>query len=113
MRRGVTLAEIMLVFALIGIALGVAVPPLVGALDRIEVAAVASHIAAAHTRARMLAVTRSQAVVLTVDSLALVIRSRNSPAPLWSAHGPAQAGVSLIGTGRTFTFSPEGFSLGL
>ncbi len=113
MRRGVTLAEIMLVLAVMGIALGVAVPPLIGALDRIEVAAAASHIAAAHTRARLLAVTRNQVVVLTVDSLALVIRSRNSPALLWSASGPAQAGVSLTGSGRAFTFSPEGFSLGL
>ena len=113
MRRGVTLAEIMLVFALMGIALGVAVPPLIGALDRIEVAAAASHIAAAHTRARLLAVTRSQVVVLTVDSLALVIHARGSPAQLWSESGPAQAGVALMGTGRVFTLSPEGFSLGL
>ena len=113
MRTGVTLTEIVLVFALIGILLGMAVPPLMSALDRIEVAAAASHIAAAHTRARLLAVTRSQVVVLTVDSLALTIRARGAPAPLWSEVGPAQAGVSLIGPGRAFTLSPEGFSLGL
>ncbi|MDF3052270.1 MAG: hypothetical protein K0S19_375 [Geminicoccaceae bacterium] len=113
MRRGVTLIEIMLVLAVIGIAIGVAVPPLIGALDRIEVAAAASHIAAAHTRARLLAVTRSQVVVLTVDSLALTIHSPTSPVPLWSENGPAQSGVSLIGSGRAFMLSPEGFSLGL
>ncbi len=113
MQRGVTLAEIMLVLALMGIALGVGIPPLIGALDRIEVASAAGHIAAAHTRARLLAITRSQVVLLTVDSLALTIRSRGSPTPLWSESGPAQAGVSLAGTGRVFTLSPQGFSLGL
>jgi prepilin-type N-terminal cleavage/methylation domain-containing protein len=113
MRQGFTLIEIMLVLALMGIALGVAIPPLIGTLDRIEVAAAASHIAAAHTRARLLAITRSQVVVLTVDSLALAIHSRGSPAPLWSENGPAQAGISLMGSGRAFTLSPEGFSLGL
>ena len=103
----------MLVLAVMGIALGVAVPPLIGALNRIEVAAAASHIASAHTRARLLAITRNQVVVLTVDSLALAIHSRGSPTPLWSENGPAQTGISLTGSGRAFMFSPEGFSLGL
>ena len=33
--------------------------------------------------------------------------------PLWSEAGPAAHRVSLAGPGRQFTFSPEGFSLGL
>jgi len=103
----------MLVLALLAILVGIAVPPLSSALDRVDVAAAASHIVAAHSRARLLAITRSQVVVLSVDSLALTIRSRSDPAPLWSEHGPAQSRVSLRGSGRTFTFSPEGFSLGL
>jgi type II secretory pathway pseudopilin PulG len=113
MRIGVTLPEIMLVLALTGIVLGIAVPPLSRALDRIEVAAAASHIVAAHSRARLLAVARNRVVVLTVDSLSLNIRDRSTAVALWSRRGPALAGVSLDGPARTFTMSPQGYSLGL
>jgi prepilin-type N-terminal cleavage/methylation domain-containing protein len=112
MRDGFTLPELMLVVAVAGILLGIAVPRISGALDRIEVAAAANQIAAAHGRARLLAITRSQVVVLTVDSLALTIRPRGLPTPLWSAPGPDHSRVSLAGGTRTFTFSPEGFTLG-
>lgn len=103
----------MLVLALSGIVLGIAVPPLSRALDRIEVAAAASHIAAAHGRARLLAVARNRVVVLTVDSLSLNIRDRDTAVAFWSRRGPALAGVSLNGPARTFTMSPQGYSLGL
>ena len=113
MRMGVTLPELVLVLAVAGIVLGIAVPPLSRALDRIEVAAAASHIAAAHSRARLLAVARNRVVVLTVDSLSLTIRDRGATAALWSRRGPALAGVVLSGAARTFTMSPQGYSLGL
>ena len=113
MRLGFSLPELMLVLALLAILVGIAVPPLSSALDRLEVAAAANHIVAAHHRARLLAITRSQSVILSVDSLTLTIRGRNDLAPLWSEHGPAQSGVSLRSSGRTFTFTPEGFTLGL
>lgn len=113
MRAAFTLPEAVLVLALIGLLLGIAVPQTMRALDRIEVAAAAGHIAAAHGRARLMAITQSQVVVLSVDSLGLTIRPRGFPTPLWSEAGPASFGVSLVGSSRTFTFSPEGFSLGL
>ena len=102
-----------LVLALGGILLAIAVPPLTSALDRIDVGAAAGHIAAAHQRARIMAITRSQVVILSVDSAALVIRPRSMATALWSEPGPAASGVSLAGPRRQFTFSPEGFSLGL
>lgn len=113
MRQGFSLPELVLVFALSGILLAIAVPPLVGALDRIEVGAAAGHIAAAHQRARIMAITRSQVVVLSVDSAELSIRPRSSLMLLWSEPGPAASGISLPGPTRQFTFSPQGFSLGL
>ena len=113
MRRGFSLIELVLVLALLGLLLGIALPPLVGALDRIEVAAAASQIAAAHTRARMMAISRSRVVVLTVDSASLSIHLRGSTTHLWSDRGPALSSVLLRGPARSFTFSPEGFSLGL
>ena len=103
----------MLVFALIAILFGIALPGLSAALDRIEVGTAASHIAAAHARARLMAITQSKVIVLSVDSLALTIRPRGYATALWSEAGPASSGVSLAGSGQTFTFSPAGFSLGL
>jgi len=113
MRRGFTLLELVLILALAGILLAIAVPPLNGALDRIEVTAAAAHLAAAHQRARIMAVTRSQVIILSIDASALTIRPRNVAAALWSEPGPAASGVSLAGPTRKFAFSPEGFSLGL
>jgi prepilin-type N-terminal cleavage/methylation domain-containing protein len=113
MRRAFALPELLLVLAVVAILMGIAIPRLSAALDRIEVAAAASHIAAAHQRARLVAVTQSLVAVLSVDPLALTIRQRGIPAPLWTEAGPAAHGVSLAGPTRQFTFSPEGFSLGL
>jgi prepilin-type N-terminal cleavage/methylation domain-containing protein len=113
MRSGFSLLELVLVFAVGGILVGIAVPQLVGALDRIEVAAAANHIAAAHRRARLMAIMQSKVLVLSVDSLELTIRRRGLTTPLWSEPGPTFSGVSLAGPRRTLTFSPEGFSQGL
>lgn len=113
MRSGFSLVELVLVLALVALLLGIALPPLSGALDRIEVAAAASQIVAAHTRARLMAISRSRVLVLTVDSATLRIHPRGSTSDLWSDRGPALSRVSLAGPARSFTFSPEGLSLGL
>ena len=113
MRQAFTLAELLLVLALASVLLGVAIPRFSAALDRIEVSAAASHIAAAHRRARLMAVTQSMVTVLSVDALALTIRPRGLIAPLWTEAGPVAHRVSVAGPPRQFTFSPEGFSLGL
>ena len=113
MRQAFTLPELLLVLALASILLGVAIPRFSAAVDRIEVAAAASHIAAAHQRARMMAITQGLVSVLSVDPLVLTIRRRGVTVPLWSEAGPAAQRVSLAGPARQFTFSPEGFSLGL
>jgi prepilin-type N-terminal cleavage/methylation domain-containing protein len=113
MRQGFTLPELLLDLALGSILLGIAVPRLSAALDRIEVAAAASHLAAAHQRARLMAVTQSMITVLSVDSLTLTIRRRGQTTPIWAEAGPVAQRVSLAGPRRQFTFSPEGFSMGL
>jgi type IV fimbrial biogenesis protein FimT len=113
MRRAFTLPELMLVLALAGILLGIAVPRLSSAVDRIEVQASASRLVAAHNRARMMAITQGQVVVLSVDQHTLIFRRQNEATPLWSEPGPAASGVSLNGPGVKFVFSPEGLTLGL
>ena len=112
MRQGFSLVELMLVVAVAGLLLGIALPRLSEAVDRIEVESQANHIVAAHQRARIMAVNRGQVLVLTVDSASLVIRLRGQASPLWAEDGPAAAGVGLEGPARQFTFSPVGLTLG-
>jgi prepilin-type N-terminal cleavage/methylation domain-containing protein len=113
MRKAFTLPELMLVVALGGILVGIAVPLAARARDSIEVEAAAAHLVAAHYRARIMAVTRNQVVVLSVDSSALRISPPGGGPPLWAEIGPAGSGVALAGPARQFTFSPEGMTLGL
>jgi prepilin-type N-terminal cleavage/methylation domain-containing protein len=113
MKQGVTLPELMLVFAVGAILLGIGVTNLVRVVDRLSVEAAASQVVAAHQRARMMAVVRGQVLTLLVDSVSLSIAPRSGSAPLWSSAGPAASGVALAGPPRRFTFSPEGLTLGL
>jgi prepilin-type N-terminal cleavage/methylation domain-containing protein len=113
MRQGFTLIELLLVVAVAGLLLGIALPSLSAALDHIEVGSAANHLVAAHQRARMMAVTRGQVLVLSIEAARLVIRSRGQASPLWSEDGPAAARVVLEGPAHQFTFSPVGLTLGL
>jgi prepilin-type N-terminal cleavage/methylation domain-containing protein len=113
MRRAFTLVELMLVLAVLGVLLGIAIPGLSLVLDQIEVEAAAAHIVAAHQRARLLAISHGQVVRLSIDEDRIVIYPRTGVVPLWSQAGPSQARVMLTGPARHFTFSPEGFTLGL
>ena len=112
MRQGFSLVELMLVLAVTSLLFGIALPRLSGALDRIGVESQANHLVAAHRRARMMAITRGQVLVLTIDSANLVIRPRGQTSPLWAEGGPAAARVALEGPARQFTFSPIGLTLG-
>lgn len=113
MRKAFTLPELMLVLALVGILTGLALPHLSGAMDRIEVEGAANRLIAAHQRARIMAITRGQVVLLAIDSTRLTISSQGGTDTLWSDTGPASAGVELAGPARQFTFSPQGMTLGL
>jgi type II secretion system protein H len=113
MRKAFTLPELMLVLALIGILTGLALPHLSGAMDRTEVVGAANRLIAAHRRARIMAITRGQVLVLSIDSTRLTISSHGGTDSLWSDIGPASARVELAGPARRFTFSPEGFTMGL
>jgi type II secretion system protein H len=113
MRKAFTLPELMLVIALAGILTALALPLLSGAMDRIEVEGALNRLIAAHQRARIMAITRGQVVLLSIDSTRLIISSQGGTDSLWSDIGPASAGVELAGPARQFTFSPQGITLGL
>jgi prepilin-type N-terminal cleavage/methylation domain-containing protein len=111
MRRAFTLPEMMLVLAVAAILLGIAIPPFSRTLDRIEVESATQHLVSAHQRARIMAIVRSQVMVLSIDSTNLTIYTR-SGSPVWSESGPAASGVALSSPPRQFTFSPAGVTLG-
>jgi prepilin-type N-terminal cleavage/methylation domain-containing protein len=113
MRKAFTLPELMLTLALVGILTGLSLPHLSGAIDRIEVEGAANRLIAAHQRARMIAITRGQVVLLSIDSTQLSITSQRGMDSLWSNPGPASTGVDLAGPARRFIFSPQGITLGL
>src|SRR3954452_2061930 len=113
MKRAFTLLELMLVLAVLGILLAVGLPAVSRLLDVIEVDAAAAHIAAAHQRARLLAITQSQVTRLVIDGSRIGVYPRTGTTPRWSEAGPNEARVTLAGPPRQFTFSPEGFTLGL
>jgi prepilin-type N-terminal cleavage/methylation domain-containing protein len=113
MRRAFTLPELMLVLAVLGVLFGITIPRLTTMVDRIEVQAAAARLVAAHRRARIMAITRSQVLVLSIDSSELSIRPRGSAMLLWSDTGPLANHVAMLGPTRQFIFSPEGLTLGL
>lgn len=113
MRRAFTLPEIMLVLAVMGILLGFALPSLSRAMDQIELEAATGRVVAAHRRARLMALTRGQVLTLAVDSSRLSIVPHGGAVPIWQEAGPAASGARLEGATRYFTFSPEGYTLGL
>jgi prepilin-type N-terminal cleavage/methylation domain-containing protein len=110
-KRGYTLTELMLVLAVAGILMGIGIPQLGRAWDRVAVEGAATHLVAAHQRARMMAILQGQVLTLIVDSAALSISS--SGRTVWTDQGPAASGVTLEGPARRVTFAPEGFTLGL
>jgi prepilin-type N-terminal cleavage/methylation domain-containing protein len=112
MRKAFTLPELVLVLAVVGILTGLALPRLSGAMDRIEVEEAANRLIAAHSRARIMAMTRGQVVLLSIDPAQLTISAQGKTEPLWSDIGPAAVGVELAGPARQFTFSPGGTTVG-
>jgi Tfp pilus assembly protein FimT len=113
MRRGVTLVQLFVLPAAARILFEVAATVLSLLLDSLAVHAAISHIEAAHARARLLAITRGKVITLAIDSARIAISPRNDTLALWSEEGPSAQGVHLEGAQRQFTFSPEGFTLGV
>jgi Tfp pilus assembly protein FimT len=113
MQRGTTLLELALTLVIMGLLLGIALPRLGGVADSLAVDRAAHEIIAAHRRARIAAVLRSQVVELTVGATDLAIRPRGATTDLWHGPGPSASQVMLAGPQRRITFSPVGLSMGL
>lgn len=115
MRRGFTLLEIVVTLSIAGLILGLALPRLGEMLDRVAVTSAAGEIAAAHSRARVVAVTESRVSLLLVrpDSLILLVIEDTDTVPRWAGPGPAAAGVGLSGPARPLLLAPTGVGFGV
>ena len=113
MRQAFTLPELLLVLALGGILLGIAIPRLSGRLDRIDVYGprpVTSPLPTSEPD--WLAVTHGQVTVLSVDPARLTIRRPGASTPLWSEPGPEASGVSTRRPGSSVHLLARGTHLG-
>jgi len=113
MRRGVTLLELVLVLAILGLVAGIAIPPFQRVADSLAVHNAALEIVSAHRRARFSAILKNQMVELTIRADSLAIRIPGIPGDLWHAAGPDAEGVSLTGPSRPLVFSPVGLTVGV
>ena len=112
--RGAALLDLTLALVVAGLLVGIGMPTLRAPLDRLAVERAALEIAGAHGRARIAAVIHNTVTHLVVRSDSLLITVGRAPdtTRLWSAPGPAIAGVALSAPGYAITFQPAGISFG-
>src|SRR5256886_6410513 len=115
MRRGVPLAELVVVLAILAIVTAVTLPRLAGVRDWIAVDTAAQEVISAIAVARSAAVmqgTRSRAVI-AADSLRIDRWREDSWGDLHRWPGPARHGVALEVSNPVVVFEPIGLALGL
>lgn len=113
MRHGLTLPELLMVLAILGLIMGIAGPRMTALRDSLVVEQEAHRVIAAHRRARTTAIARGRQAVLTVGADSLGIRLAGDLTDIWGTKGPAASGVALTGPIRRMTFSPAGYTTGL
>lgn len=115
MRRGVTLAEMAVVLAIVAIVAAITLPRLGGLLDWIAVNAAAQDVSTAMAVARSSAVmqgTRSRAVIAS-DTLRIDRWTGDSWGPLHRWPGPVARGVTLEVSNPEIVFDPIGLGWGV
>jgi Tfp pilus assembly protein FimT len=115
MRQGITLVELLITMTLVSLAGMITIPRLAAPLASLRVEQEAHRIAAAHTRARMIAVSASRVALLriTPDSMTIRTVSGADTILVWRGPGPAASGVSLAAPDRTLLFAPVGITYGV
>lgn len=113
MKSGFTLVEVALALAVAGLLLGIALPRVTAVKQELAVERAALAIAAAHRRARTLAISQGRPAILAVAERSLRITLAGEAEPHWAAPGPLEQGIALTGAPRDLTFSPLGVTTGL
>lgn len=115
MRRGLTLAELVVVLAIVVIVIAITLPRLSGIRDWIAVNAAAQDVTTSIAVARNAAImqgVRSRAVI-DADSLRMDRWQGDSWGPMERWPGPLQHGVGLAVTNPVIVFDPIGLGWGV
>jgi prepilin-type N-terminal cleavage/methylation domain-containing protein len=114
MARGFTLSELVIAIVIAAVLLGVALPRLRPALDRVATEAAAGDITAALATTRHTAIARGQRarLVIAADSLRLDLWSGTAWTGAARWPGPATHRVSLQVSNPVVAFSPTGVGWG-
>jgi prepilin-type N-terminal cleavage/methylation domain-containing protein len=112
MRPGYTLAEMILVTVIAGIAMAIAIPRGVRVLDRIVVQSAAGDVRATLATARALAIAGATVVTVDVDSATGTLRVRRGTEVLLIRGVGHAHGVHLTRTRDSLSYSPRGLGRG-
>ena len=114
MRRGVTLLELVITIALLGVLVSFAVPPARAVRDRLAVDDDAHALADAHARARLTAVAERRVMILTLTPDSLVLRAVESSTDTVERWRGVLTGYGVLRTGlpRQVVFAPSGATMG-
>lgn len=115
MRQGVTLVELLVVVVLLGLMTAMVAPRLDRPLAALVADAEARRIAAAHTRARMLAIASGRVMLLRIapDTLSITEVNGMDSIRVWQERGPAVANATVTGPTRPLMFTPLGITFGV
>jgi type II secretion system protein H len=118
MRRGVTLFELLVVLAIVGILAGLVVPSAASLADRLAVEHQAGRLLVAYRSAWLTARMQQRLAILRITPESLAIRTVSSAGAAdtvltWLETGPIAAGVLLRSPAHTAVFAPNGVAMGL
>ena len=111
-RAAFTLPELAIVLVIVGVLLGLAIPPLSSAADRSAVRAAVSDAAAVFVIARESAVHARRAAAVHMDTAAGVIRAARAGEILLSRDLRARHGVRITVTRDSMAYDPRGLGIG-
>lgn len=113
MRRGLTLAELILVCTFLSLVAAIAVPRLNAALDAVRLEQAAHEIAGALTLARAAAIRRTAYAAVVIDEPAGTVRVESAGRTLFSRAVRDDHHVTLRASRDTITFAPNGMGYGV
>lgn len=113
MRRGVTLAELLLTCTFIGLVAGIAVPRAGAALDALRLEQASHEVAGALTLARAAAIRRAGFASVVIDEAAGTVRVESAGDTLLERALRAHHRVTLRASRDTITYAPSGMGYGV